>query len=162
MKTSRSLISKCLLVLLALQLMVAASSFSQPLNFRAHLSGDEEVPAVDTKARGQAIFQLSSDGTELHFKVIVANIYDVMGAHIHLASPGQNGPIVLSLFSDIIIPPIDSVNGILVEGTAIAEDVIGPFSGDLGDLVNAMLSGNAYVNVHTLAIPAGEIRGQID
>jgi hypothetical protein len=31
----------------------------------------------------------------------------------------------------------------------------------LADLVNHMRSGNAYVNVHTLRYPAGEVRGQI-
>jgi hypothetical protein len=37
-------------------------SFKQVvLNLRAHLSGDEEVPPVETSATGQAIFQLSKD-----------------------------------------------------------------------------------------------------
>jgi hypothetical protein len=67
-------------------------------NFRAHLSGDEEVPAVDTRAQGQAIFQLSRDGMTLHYKLIVANIEDVLMAHIHLAPAGENGPIVVWLY----------------------------------------------------------------
>ena len=33
---------------------------------------------------------------------------------------------------------------------------------DLGDVLAAMLTGNAYVNIHTENFPAGEIRGQVD
>jgi hypothetical protein len=32
---------------------------------------------------------------------------------------------------------------------------------DLEDLLEAMRSGNTYVNVHTSQYPGGEIRGQI-
>jgi CHRD domain len=32
----------------------------------------------------------------------------------------------------------------------------------LGDVVAAMLTGNAYVNIHTANLQAGEIRGQVD
>jgi hypothetical protein len=43
----------------------------------------------------------------------------------------------------------------------------GPDSGntcgwvDLADVLGAMATGNAYVNIHTSAHPGGEIRGQI-
>ncbi len=132
-------------------------------NFRAHLSGREEVPnPVDTRARGKAIFRLSKDGTELRFKVIVAKIKNVIGAHIHLAPAGQNGPIVLPLLGNPFIPdPGLTVKGILVEGTATAADVNGPFAGNLHALVAAMRAGNTYVNVHTIAFRPGEMRGQI-
>jgi hypothetical protein len=59
-------------------------------NFRAHLSGDEEVPAVDTRARGQTIFQLSKDGSELSYKLIAANIENITQAHIHCGAAGVN------------------------------------------------------------------------
>jgi hypothetical protein len=52
----------------------------------AHLSTDEEVPPVDTLAQGQTVFRLSRDGSELHHRLIVANIEEVLMAHIHLAS----------------------------------------------------------------------------
>lgn len=132
-------------------------------NFHAVLAGDNETPPVDTRARGLATFQLRSGGTKLEFKVIVANIQNVVGAHIHFALPGQSGPIVLPLLGNPFIPdPGVTLNGLLVEGTATAADVSGPFSGDLDALVAAMRSGQTYVNIHTVEYRPGEIRGQIE
>ena len=139
-----------------------ANNSQNSRNFRTHLSGREQVSPLDTRAQGQAIFQLNKDGTELSFKLIVANIDNVIGAHIHLAPMGQNGPIVLPLLGNPFIPdPGLTVNGVLVEGTATAADVGGPLAGDLNTLIDAMRAGNTYVNVHTVEFRPGEIRGQI-
>src|SRR5512145_349951 len=46
-------------------------------NFTAHLSGDQEVPARETLATGEAIFHLNKEGTELSYKLIVANLEDL-------------------------------------------------------------------------------------
>ncbi|MEJ2679484.1 MAG: CHRD domain-containing protein, partial [Gemmatimonadota bacterium] len=40
--------------------------------FRAHLSGASEVPSLATNARGEAVFQLSADGTKLTYRLILA------------------------------------------------------------------------------------------
>ncbi len=135
-----------------------------PENFRAHLTGDAEVPPVETKAQGQAIFQLSKDGDELHYKLIVANIENVLMAHIHMAPVGENGGVVAWLYPDGPPPLLieGRFQGVLAEGVITAEDLVGALEGEkLTDLVSQMRSGNAYVNVHTLANPPGEIRGQI-
>ena len=129
-------------------------------NFRTHLSGDEVVPPVDTNAQGQATFQLNKAGDELSFKLNVANIDDVIGAHIHQAPAGDNGPIVVFLFGDPFTAPV-TVNGTLAEGTITAADVVGPIAGDFDALLTAMREGNAYVQVHTQEHVPGEIRGQI-
>ena len=63
---------------------------AQPQNFVAHLSGGEEVSSVDTKATGQVKLQLDKSGTELAYKLIVANIVDVKQAHIHCGPAGDN------------------------------------------------------------------------
>lgn len=134
-------------------------------NFRAHLSGDNEVPAVETQARGQATFQLDKDGDELHYKVIVANIENVLMAHIHLAPSGENGPVAVWLYPEGGPPPelIEGrFDGVLAEATITDDDLVGPLAEpSLADLVAELRSGNAYVNVHTEAHPAGEVRGQI-
>lgn len=127
-------------------------------HFRTRLSGDSEVPPVDTNAQGQAKFQLNKSGGALRFKLIVANIDDVVAAHIHCAPAGQNGPIGVTLFSG----GPTSENGVLSEGR-IAEPDDGNGCGweTLSDVVEAIRSGETYVNVHTVANPPGEIRGQI-
>ena len=134
------------------------------LNFRAHLSGDQEVPANESIAQGQAIFQLSKDGTELSYKLIVANIENVRMSHIHLGPAGSNGGVVVWLYPSapppIVLP--GTTNGILAEGVITQANLTGTLTGQpLSDLIDAMLADNAYVNVHTLAFGGGEIRGQI-
>jgi hypothetical protein len=133
-------------------------------HFIAPMSGDQEVPAVDTRARGQATFTLSEDGSELSYRLIVANLENVTMAHIHLAPAGVNGPVVLWLYP--AGPPPQLIegrsSGVLATGTATEANLVGPLAGaPLSALIEAMRSGNAYVNVHTSQYPPGEIRGQI-
>lgn len=129
-------------------------------NFRTHLSGDGVVPAVETEAQGQAKFQLNKEGDQLSFKLIVANIKDVRGAHIHKGAAGMNGGIVVPLFGSPFTDPV-TVNGVLAEGVITASDVVGSIAGDFDALISAIRSGEAYVQVHTNAHLPGEIRGQI-
>lgn len=139
-------------------------SGSVVMNFTAHLSGDQEVPPRETLAQGQAIFRLSKDGTQLSYKLIVANLENIQMAHIHLAPAGANGGFVAWLYPSappmMLIP--GTTNGILAEGVITSANLIGTLAGKtLSDLVAQIQAGNAYVNVHTTAYPGGEIRGQI-
>jgi len=132
--------------------------------FTARLSGAEEVPPADTRARGQATFRLSADGTELAYRLIVANIENVTMAHIHRAPSGANGPVVAWLYPGG--PPAQLIpgrsQGVLAEGVLTAANLVGPLAGaSLEDLVAELAAGDAYVNVHTSQFPAGEVRGQI-
>jgi len=53
--------------------------------------------------------------------------------------------------------------GVLARGTLTAAELQGPLQGKtIGDLVDQIKAGTAYVNVHTEKYPAGEIRGQIE
>ena len=148
-------------------LVIGLSAFTVAARVRvytAHLSGAEEVPAVDTDATGEAVFRLSADGQTLHYRLIVANINDVLMAHIHVAPAGQNGGVVVWLYPDAPPPELipGSSDGILAEGTITTDDLVGSLAGqDLSDLVALMEAGNTYVNVHTSTFPGGEIRGQI-
>jgi hypothetical protein len=148
------------LLLLALSLGVALavlpSTVAAGVNFKATLSGDEEVPPVETHARGVAKFKLREGG--LVFKVNVANIDDVVASHIHCGAVGVNGAVGVTLFAG---GPVN-VNGTLAKGVITAPDEDnGCGWADLDAVVAALESGNAYVNVHTVANPGGEIRGQV-
>jgi hypothetical protein len=162
---SRLIIS--IVVLLAFVLSAAAvAAQGNNRNFVAPLNAAEEVaePPVVSNARGLAKFQLSKDGDELRYKVIVANIENVSMAHIHLAPAGVNGPVVAWLYPDGPPPQLieGRVNGVLAEGVITSADLVGPLVGQtLDDLLAEMRAGNTYVNVHTSQYPAGEVRGQI-
>lgn len=158
-------------LLLAFAVVGLAAAGTDQRNFTTHLNGAEEVPARDTQAQGQAIFHLSEDGTSLDFKLIVANIENVVAAHIHCGAVGVNGPVGVTLFESA--PAGGRVDGVLAEGTITAPDP-GNACGwaDLAAVVAALRSGNTYVNVHTNDgvapantgpgdFPGGEIRGQV-
>lgn len=145
---------------------------AQPSTFRAVLSGGDEAPvARDTHARGVAIFQLSADGTELHYRIVVANIENVFAAHIHCGAPGVAGPIGVTLFMGS--PGGGAFNGVLTTDSVTAPDAANACGWtDLDGVIAAIESGNTYVNVHTndgMAppdtgpgdFPTGEIRGQV-
>ena len=135
--------------------------------FTAHLSGDNEVPPVDSQGQGQAIFTLSEGGTALHYKLIVANTKNVTQAHIHCGEAGINGPVVVFLFG--FVAGGVTQNGILAEGTITSADIISrPSSaacaGGLAtfeNLLERIRNGTVYVNAHTVDFEGGEIRGQI-
>ena len=172
-----------------------AAGSGGPENHRTHLSGREEVftPATpgaptpaDSHAQGQAIFQVSPDGTSVDYRLIASNIANVTQAHIHCAPAGSNGPIVMWLYPS---PSSTSAlpggggrhDGVLAEGTFTNANVRpttnpacpGGGVATLADVLERLRSGNAYVNVHTNDgdaqpnegpgdFPGGEIRGQIE
>ena len=157
--------------MLALGLLAVAPAARAGDNFVATLSGGQEVPARDTQARGVATFKLNGDGTALRFKLNVANIDNVVAAHIHCGAVGVNGPVGVTLFMGA--PGGGRVNGTLAEGTITAPDAgNGCGWADLAAVLAAMGSGSTYVNVHTNDgvdpvntgpgdFPGGEIRGQV-
>ena len=160
------ILSLCSGLLLAAGTATAASFVAAPL------SGDQEVPAREPKARGTATFDVSSDGTSITYKLIVANIDNVIASHIHLGPAGSNGPVVAFLFGAVPAGGGTS-NGVLATGTITAANLTGPLAGQpLSALLAAMQAGNTYVNVHTDDgtpptntgagdFPGGEIRSQI-
>jgi CHRD domain len=134
-------------------------------NLGTHLTGDEEVPVRETGAQGQAIFRVNDAGTAISYKLNVANIENVTQAHIHAAPAGSNGGIVAWLYPSA--PPLQLIQGrtqgTLGEGEITAASLMGSLAGKpLSDLITLLQNGGAYVNVHTLQFPGGEIRGQVD
>jgi len=165
-----------IIFVLAALLATAGIALAAAANFRTHLSGDNEVPVRVTLAQGQAIFQFNKDGDELSYKLIASNIENIFQAHIHLGPAGSNGPIVAWLYpaQPPAVPIPGRHDGVLAEGVITAANLTGPLAGQpLSALLDAMLAGNTYVNVHTNDFvdppntgpgdfPGGEIRGQID
>jgi hypothetical protein len=116
--------------------------------FQAPLSGTEEVPPVETEAGGMSVMVLDADMETLYYRVWVWDITGINGAHIHIGSPGVNGPVVHPLFPNggDVFDPENAISG---------ELALTP------DQVSELVAGSYYVNVHTGAHPGGEIRGQL-
>jgi hypothetical protein len=50
-----------------------------------------------------------------------------------------------------------------VQGTLTDANIVNTACGStISEIVDSMLAGNAYVNVHSAANPGGEVRGQIE
>jgi hypothetical protein len=151
---------------------VGAAGAGINANWSEHLTGAEEVPPRATKAQGQAILHLSRDSQSLDYRLIATNIENVVAAHIHIGAPDVNGPVVAFLYGPAA-PGGGRQTGVLATGTIDAADLTGPLAGaSFSDLVAALRSGDAYVNVHTndgIAptdtgpgdFPGGEIRAQL-
>ncbi len=142
----------------------AARAQNEQTSYVAILSGGSQVEPVATQARGQAFFQLSEDGMEIRYRLIVANIRDVLMAHIHAGPSDGAGPVVVWLYPSAPPPALipGRSDGILAAGSFDTGDLVGPLAGmSLSDLVDLMNAGGTYVNVHTQQYPGGEIRGQI-
>jgi hypothetical protein len=141
---------------------IASARTTHPkARFSASLNAAQEVqtPAVVSPARGVAVFRL--DGSKLHFHLSARGLGRITMAHIHLGAKGANGDPVVFLFPHVT-NGVDG-DGFEVGGSVTAADLIGPLAGQktLANLVKAMSARGAYVNIHTLAHPGGEIRGQI-
>jgi len=165
---SRQFLLRLLPALVMLVLVAGPAAAAGPnKNFVSPLWGSQEVPAVDTNTVGVATFKLNADETEMSFKLIVAQGVLVTQSHIHCGPPGVNGPVVVFLFGPT--PAGTNISGVLNQGVITAANVIArPDSpacpggiADLGDVLEKIRTGGAYANVHTIANPGGEIRGEI-
>jgi len=161
-----------LALVLLLSLASAAIALADSTNWVAHLAGGNEVPPNASLGQGQAIFKLSADGTSLEYKLIVANINNVVASHIHVGAPDVNGPVVVFLYGPAA-PGGGRLDGVIAQGTITEANFVGPLAGQpFSALLEAIEAGNTYVNVHTNDgvpptntgpgdFPGGEVRGQI-
>ena len=124
--------------------------------YTVQLTQAAEVPAPKpTTASGAATIVVYPDRIE--YELSAHSIISVTMAHIHNGAPGTAGPIVVTLFNQQSNPV--SPSGVFASGTFT--DATLPSGVTLASLKALLASGSAYVNVHTSANPAGEIRGQV-
>ena len=145
-------------VLAALALVSCAKNSGRV--FDATLTGTNEVPSVPTPSEAVATFTLNPDGTSMTFELMVTRaIDDASGAHIRLARPGANGPVIVTLWAGL---HGKGFTGWLTTGTITDADLMGPMSGQtVAALADSMVHGVTYVNINTHGYPGGHIRGQI-
>ncbi|MBD0291312.1 MAG: CHRD domain-containing protein [Thermoleophilia bacterium] len=113
-----------------------------------------EVPASTSDASGRAQIKIRNDGT-VRYKIMIRNPGDSSEreaftmAHIHVAPPGEPGPVVVTLFSGEEL----TSRRIRQRGTVSASsDLAGEICGN---------PDAYYVNAHSTENPTGAIRGQL-
>lgn len=136
-----------------------------PKEYHAGLRGSAETRDVETDATGMATFEVDEDGTQAGYVLAVTDLCNITQAHIHLGSEGEDGPVVVWLYPEEGREPklIDGpTTGTIAEGVITEDDLVGEWEGaSFDDVIATFEEGESYVNVHTEAYPAGEIRGQI-
>ena len=143
-------LSRRIIILAACATAVAAwagTSKAAPETFKVALSGAQQVPPVETPGSGSADLTYDPATRALTWSITFSGLSaPATMAHIHgPAAAGKNGPVVIWL-SKQGTPPTSPIKG---EATLTPEQA------------QALTAGDYYINVHTQAHPAGEIRGQI-
>ena len=143
---------------------LGGAALADQIEFRAVLMGYHHDMLVTTSARGEAVFWLNDDGSELHYRLTVSNIEDVTMSHLHLGEEYHISTPVVWLYPSSPPPKLipGRFEGILAEGTITAEDLRGPLKGKpLAELISEMRVGHVYVNLHTRHHHHFELRGQV-
>ena len=130
------------LALVALALgLIATAAHADLEHYTATLSGTNEVPPNASNGSGEATIAVDTETLVASWTLEFVDLTTVQtGAHFHNAPAGANGGVVFAL-------PLGSPVG----------GVWNMLQADY-DLLSA---GNIYVNVHTVEVPGGEIRGQM-
>ena len=125
--------------------------------FTARLTGNNEVPPVNTPATGIARFELSSDGKVLNYRLSTTNLKGFKEAVICEKEPvffqGKTGETCGSV-----------AQLSMGKGKITWQDLMGQLEDSpVSYLVKVMRSGETYVNVYTQEHPwpKPEIRGRI-
>jgi hypothetical protein len=122
---------------------LASPATAEIVNYKATLSAKNEVPPTDSQGTGSVAITYDTTSKKLTWKGTYSGLTGpATAAHFHAGEKGKNGGVVIP------IAPATSP----LEGSATLTDA------QAADLA----SGKLYVNVHTAANKAGEIRGQVE
>ncbi|SRR6266498_4952411 len=163
-------------------ILLSQSIYSDPTVYAAEnldrywsvLTGDQQIPPVNTDARGYVGLKFQDDLNRLVFIVNGENIGNVTGIYIYQNGENRNGTgtAVLDLLNGTrkIKKDIDKfvsttsegkMVGTLSIGGATKHDLQGKLKGkSLSDLLTLMVNGTAYIVIHTKDFPDGEISGR--
>lgn len=119
------------------------STVNSTATFVSALRGTQEVPPTLSTALGSGTLLIDPTSRQLTAAIVTSGLAGT-AAHIHEGVSGINGP--------ILIPLAETAPG---SGAWFARATLTEAQ------YGTLLSGNMYFNVHSTALPAGEIRGQI-
>ena len=127
----------------ALSAVMIPAALAETMTYKADLKASEEVPATTSKGSGTATVTFDPATKLMRWKVTYSGLTGpATMAHFHgPAAPGQNAGVVI---------PFDKPDS-PIEGSAKLTD----------EQVADLKAGKLYINIHTAANKAGEIRGQV-
>ena len=165
-------ILRSLTVVAVLALTVTVTNADEStLTLHAKLSGFKEVTPKLTAGTGT--FHATVTGSTLSYRLTFSGLSSpAFMSHIHFAQPGVNGGIFLWLCGSAGAPgpagtPTCPAGGGTVSRSGVTASDIRPVpdqnvaAGDFAGALRIIQSGDAYVNVHTVNFPGGEIRGEV-
>ncbi len=127
----------------AASLLAAGVGLASAEDVAVSLSGDQEVPAVQSAATGKGKIAIGADKS-VSGKITTTGIQGTM-AHIHMgAEPGKNGPPIITLEKGA-----DGAWSV-PSGSKLTDDQYAAFK-----------KGDLYVNVHSAEHKGGEIRAPL-
>jgi hypothetical protein len=144
--------------------LLSTQAAAQTVTLTADLTGGEETPAaLNTGMFGTVEVGVDLANRELTVTLRVFNTpTGTTAGHIHMGSKGTPGPTVLNFpaalngrVGDFAMTfRLGGTPGVFTPRPAIGINTI-------DDVIEAIVGGNTYVNIHTSANPGGEIRGQL-
>lgn len=139
-----------LIVVVALMATVVTSIRAQVIEFHATLSPDQETSTVNSAAKGSALllYDVATNTFDLYV-TLTDFAAPLTASHIHEGAVGVAGPVVTNFGSESVYVR----NGNTLTG--VFRNVVH------GGNKLTLLQNGAYLNYHTSAYPAGEIRGQL-
>jgi hypothetical protein len=144
-------------VLLVLGMVGTAQA--QRIRMTADLSGANETPAVLTGAHGRAVVIVDVQAATVSWEIDVFNMPSgTNNAHFHVGGPGIAGPTVIN------IPfPANASNDYRLSGSATSASALRPDQGirSWDDVLQSIVGGQMYINIHSAVNGGGEIRGQL-
>ena len=145
-------------------LLAAPAGNAQTEHFSASLSGDNEVPPINTA--GRASFDMTIRDT-ITFSLTFSNLSSPLTlSHLHFAPTKVAGGVMIFLCGGGGQPACPATTSGTITGTITAANVTGPgaqgiTAGDLNSALEAVRSDLSYANMHTTNFPGGEVRGQV-
>lgn len=124
--------------------LLPANDKSHLVTFTTQMRGGNEVPPVATSASGQVDAMLNTDTNVLRWRLTYTNLSGPPRAgHFH-------GPAAIGANAGVVLP-FSGLMGSPLEGSATLTAA----------QVSDLMAGRWYANIHTVANPGGEIRGQM-
>ena len=123
--------------------------------FTADLTGGAQVPPITVDGTGTATVTIADDERSVSWDVSYSGLTgDAAAGHIHFGAADAAGPVMI---------PFATVSNTGSKGTFASGDFAtgDGLPADWAGVLKAIRDGDAYVNIHTAANKAGEIRGQL-